>query len=68
MNLDVSESFLTYYNLVTTPDSFLLIWYIIMTLFNVGNSVLLFISFKLSQCDFYTNDLYTITIWIEIVL
>eukprot|EP00347_Sterkiella_histriomuscorum_P009138 403342376 len=53
---------------LTTPDSMLLIWYIIMTLFNVALSLILFSSFRLTKCYLEIPKLYEITLWIEIIL
>jgi len=54
--------------LVTTPDSLLLIWYTIMTLFNVGITILLFISYRLTKCQLEMPGALNTTMWIEVVI
>lgn len=45
-----------------------MIWYVILTLFSLGISILLFVSYKISACNIELPGIVEITLWIEIIL
>ena len=59
---------LTLLGIVSTPDQLFMIWYFMMTMFSLAISIILFVSFVISQCNIQIPQASLVTLWIEIII